>query len=202
MDRSAWSRRRRAAVVSLLGLALSPLVAGCSSAPGPAPPPTTTITSEVTEPLPQGEIWQWALGRNAWSDPALTRLASSLGRSSKTNILAHAYGFELNLDDAGTVVAVVLYNDEDSLGLSSSETSFRAYAGTLPAGLTWRDTYGSVVTQYGPGDQQTGGWGTEHTVSYVTTDGRRLEVTYAATHSAELPTSAIHTITVRLPAQN
>jgi hypothetical protein len=205
MGGTAWARNRAASVLSIVALTLCPLIAGCANGNTPRPIVTTTVepkvTTEATDTVPQEEIWQWALGRNAWNDPALTNLAASLGRSSKTNILSHGGGFQLDLDDSGTVVAVVLYNDEDSLGLPASETSFRAYAGSLPGQLTWQDSYGTVVAQAGAGQKVAGGWGAEYTFAYLAGDGHRIDVTYLAKHSAELPASPIHTITMRLPAE-
>lgn len=205
MGGTAWARNRAASVLAIVALALGPLIAGCGDGNIPVPIVTTTVeptvTTDATDTVPQEEIWQWALGRNAWNDPALMDFASSLGRSSKTNILSHAGGFELDLDESGAVVAVVLYNDEDSLGLPASETSFKAYAGSLPGELTWQDSYGTVVTRAGTGQKVAGGWGAEYTFSYPAADGKRIDVTYLAKHSTELPTSPIHTITVRLPAE-
>lgn len=194
------SRKRRAAVLAVLALGTSAFVAGCSGgSPGPGviTPVEPTVTTRVIPPTPQGGVWEWALGRNAWEDAALAELAASLGRSSKTNLIDHENGFELDLDGAGGVIAVVLYNDEAALGYSPSETSFRAYGGNLPGGLSWHDTYDTVVAAYGPGQNQTGGWGAEYTFSYPTSDGRRVDVTYVAKHSSELSASRIHTITVR-----
>lgn len=108
----------------------------------------------------------------------------------------HAEGFQLVPDWTGTVVSVVLYNDETAIGLPESSTSFRAYTGALPGGLTWSDTPESVVARYGMGTQ-TGGWGTEVVLTYPTTDGFLVELAFAATHEADLPGAPLHTVTLR-----
>jgi hypothetical protein len=200
MKRTRLARRPTASLV-VLTLGVGGLLAGCSSEHGTGPGVITSVvptsTTRTTDQEPHGEIWEWALGRNAWADPALAGLASSLGRSSKSNILVHPRGFELDLDGSGAVVAVVLYNDETALGLPASESSFLAYGGALPAGLSWRDSHDTVVARHGEGDLVVGGWGVEYTFRYETTDGVRVDVTYMAKHEDALAGSPIHTVTVR-----
>ena len=156
--------------------------------PTPEPQPT---------PEPVGEIWQWALGSNVWDDPRLARYAADLGTpDTSVDVNANAEGFQLVLDSDGTVVSVVLFNDETALGFPVSSTSFRAYPGELPAGLTWSDTADSVVATYGMGTQS-GGWGTEIAFTYAWTDGISITLGFAATHEAQLPAAPLHTITLR-----
>ncbi|GAA2100042.1 hypothetical protein GCM10009841_14390 [Microlunatus panaciterrae] len=104
-------------------------------------------------------------------------------------------GFQLTLDASGTVIAVTLYNDENAIGLPSSDASFSAYQGTLPADLTWTDTASSIGATYGAANQS-GGFGTEIIFTYTTSDNYRLELAFAARHERDLPNAPIHTIRV------
>ena len=155
-----------------------------------------TQADDTQAGAPTGEIWQWALGRNAWQDPELKRLASKLGRTTNTNISAYADGFGLTLDAQGVVIAVVLMNDEVALGMEGSDTSFSAYGGRLPAGLFWTDSYDTVIARYGAGQLVVGGNGTEYTYAYRATTGQRIDVTYLARHAAALRAAPLHSVTV------
>lgn len=226
---AARVRGRRPLLVTGLALALTGALVGCGGGSAstdstvPVPEPASTEEQPTQEsptdelgtagseadgsaeddgyaPEASAEIWQWALGRNVWDDPSLANLASSLGASSSTAILAQPYGFQLVLDSSGNVTKVVLYNDETALGLPVSDTSFSAYPGALPADLSWDDTIDTVVARYGAGEEVLGGWGTEYTHAYQTEDGLILEVAYVAKHENELPGSPLHTITLRLPS--
>lgn len=163
--------------------------------PLPTPEPTPEPTTET--PVAAGEIWQWALGRNVWSDPDLQPYTQTLGRTWDTDVNVQSQGFQLTPDAAGAVVAVTLFNDENALGYPGSETNFRAYQGTLPLGLTWAHTATDVEQQLGS-DQRTGGWGTDITYAYATTDGFRVEVGFVARHDGDLPGSPIHFVRVSL----
>lgn len=189
------ARKVLAAAVSAVLMAAA--LAGCGSdtngTNGSAGPLVPQQSQDV--PQPSGEIWQLALGRDAFEDPYLQRYTSGLGRSSKTDVYQHAEGFVLDLDAEGVVEAVVLYNDETQLGWGGSSTAFRAYQGRLPGGLTWADTPATLGAAYGD-DNQSGGWGTEITFSYHTDDGYDLVVSTTAGHESELAGARIHSITV------
>ncbi len=100
-------------------------------------PTTRKPTATTPTPVAQGEIWQWALGRNVWEDRELQRYTHQLGSSEETDVMVQSQGFSLTPDGSGVVTAVTLFNDETALGLPVSESSFSAYQGRLPMGLTW-----------------------------------------------------------------
>ncbi|MGB7981507.1 MAG: hypothetical protein WCF36_12025 [Candidatus Nanopelagicales bacterium] len=192
-------------------LALSCLLWACgddtrwaSDSGGATPPPTASqpVASDrwagapTDEPVPSGEIWQWALGRSIWDDPTLADLAATMGPSSDS-ISMQPYGFQLDVDVSGAVAAVLLFNDEVALGLPASDSSFSAYPGALPAGLSWDDTYDTIVSRHGRGALITGGWGVAYSFAYRTTDGYEIDVTYLANHEDELPGSPLHVVTLR-----
>ena len=193
-------------IVTALGTVLAiSLLSGCGS---PSPPPGPTSTPAPTRstdtpapvptterPTPSGEIWQWALGRDVWNDPALQRYAHDLGRSDDTDVNVQSEGFQLTVDSTGTVTAVTLYNNENALGLPGAETNFSAYEGTLPMGLSWNDTASDIGAEYGAANQS-GGYGTSITFAYTTNDGYRVDVAFLAGHESDLPASPIHSITV------
>lgn len=160
------------------------------------PPEPVPTTDPIPAPDDTWEIWEWSLGRDAWNDPDLAPMSSELGLPSDTTVNDYANGYQLALDESGTVVAVVLYNDEVELGWPESETTFMDYPGSLPLDLTWYDTVDTVEEQLGVGTMA-GGWGTEITYSYETTDGYVVEVSFAATHESDLLGAWLHTITVR-----
>lgn len=209
--------RRRLLVVTAMLLAFVLPATGCggsSSATSqgvtdrqsrqwsPTQEPSGQYTQEPADDDPDavasGEIWEWTLGRNVWRDPLLARLASSLGKSSKTDINVNSEGYTLQVDSSGTVVAALLYNDETALGFPASSTSFAAYRGRLPAGLSWYDTYDTVLARYGQGQLVNGGWGIEYRFAYQADDGAIIELTYLANHENELPGSPLHIVTRRL----
>ena len=203
--------RHRHAVVVLAVLALSSLLLACGDdtrmasdgGGGPTPQPTASqpVASDgwagepTDEPLPSGEIWQWALGRSIWDDQALAELASTMGPSSDS-IMMQPYGFQLDVDTSGRVAAVRLFNDEVALGLPASDSSFSAYQGALPTGLSWDDTYDTIVSRHGEGVLITGGWGVSYSFAYQTDDGYELDLTYLANHEDELPGSPLHVVTL------
>jgi hypothetical protein len=167
----------------------------------PTDEPTEAPTDEPTdaptdEPMLSGEIWEWVLGRSVWDDPALADLASTLGPTSDS-IMMQPYGYQLDVDASGTIAAVLLFNDEVALGLPVSDSSFRAYDGALPGGLTWSDTYDTIVNRFGEGTLVTGGWGVSYTFAYETTNGYEIDVTYLANHEDELPGAPLHIVTLR-----
>lgn len=156
---------------------------------------TREHTTTTPTPVAQGEIWQWALGRNVWEDPQLQRYTRQLGSSEETDVMVQSQGFSLTPDGSGVVTAVTLFNDETALGLPASESSFSAYQGLLPMGLTWGTTAIQMGAVYGASNQS-GGYGTTITFTYVS-DGYSLQVGFAALHERDLPQSPIHSIVVR-----
>jgi hypothetical protein len=110
--------------------------AGTTACGGTLEPPfpdisTTTPDISTTTPAPEpatpsGEVWQWALGRNVWTDPDLQQYTQSLGDTHDTDVNVQSEGFQLTADSSGTVVAVTLFNDETALGMPQSETSYSA----------------------------------------------------------------------------
>lgn len=158
--------------------------------------PTYVNSTEAT--VPNGEIWEWALGRNLWTDPGLVAYAKQLGTDwgdPGTDANVHSRGFQLTADSSGTVVAVTLYNDETALGYPGGDTNFSAYQGSLPMGLSWTMTASDLGVGYGA-ENQTGGYGTDIAFTYSTPDGDQLKVSFVARHEPDLPGSLIHSITV------
>lgn len=155
----------------------------------------TDGTDSVDPPASDGEIWQWALGRDAWTDRDLARYTQGLGRGDDTDVNVQSEGFKLSLDASGTVVAVTVFNDETDLGFPASETNFRAYEGRLPMNLSWDDTATDIQRRYGA-TNQSGGFGTSVVFRYTTDDGYGVEVGFAARHQTDLPGSPMHYITV------
>ncbi|WP_350275853.1 hypothetical protein [Kribbella sp. HUAS MG21] len=190
-----------AAIALITGGVAAVLTAG-GPGPQPNPPgPSTTVPTDRNTPgatVPDGEIWEWALGRNLWSDPGLAAYAKDLGTDWSdpgTDANVHSRGFQLTADSSGTVTAVTLYNDESALGYPGEDTNFSAYQGSLPMGLTWSTTATDLGAGYGA-ENQTGGYGTEIVFTYTTPSGGRLEISFAARHERDLPGAAIHSITV------
>lgn len=177
------------------------VLAACGTS-GPLNPPQPTSSSSTAPassspqpPAATGEIWQWALGKNVWSDPALQPYTRDLGRTSDTDVNVQSQGFQLTPDASGAVYSVTVYNDETALGMPYVETNFNAYRGKLPMGLTWNDTASDVSRMYGTGNQA-GGYGTSITFTYLTKDEYRVEVGFMALHDQDLPGSPIHFIRV------
>lgn len=168
---------------------------GQASATSPAPATNPAPATGTESATATGEIWQWALGRDVWSDPALQPYTHNLGRTMDTDANVQSRGFQLTPDSSGTVTSVTLYNDENDLGYPGSETNFSAYQGSLPLELSWDDTATEVSQTLGSGSRS-GGYGTDITFTYVTDDGYRVEVGFAARHDADLPDSPIHYIRV------
>ncbi|TCC20573.1 hypothetical protein [Kribbella sindirgiensis] len=189
------------AAVALLAVFVGAALTVGGDGPRPGPTPTTvgpTYSHSPDPAVPSGEIWQWALGRNLWTDPGLAAYAEDLGTDwgdPGTDANVHSRGFQLTADSSGTVTAVTLYNDESALGYPAGETSFSAYQGSLPMGLTWNTTATDLGVVYGAANQ-TGGYGTEIAFTYVTPGGEQVRLSFAARHERDLPGSPIHSITV------
>lgn len=114
-----------------------------------------------TAAAPRGEVWEWALGENATTDPDLAPYRNDL---SGSGIHEFSLGWEATVATDGTVTQVSVYNDETAIGLPPSSTSYQAYKGRLPGGLSWDDTASDVVgklgapaaTGYAPGGGEAG----------------------------------------------
>lgn len=167
-----------------------------------ATPTQTATPTETAAPTERattaGEIWQWALGKNLWTDPSLRAYSRQLGVSwgQSTDAEVQSQGFELTADSAGVVTSVTLYNDEADLGLPVSETSYQAYQGELPEGLTWSSTGSDVGAEYGT--QSMGGYGSGLPLAfdYASHDGHHLTITFNAKTAAELPSAPMLSIRV------
>lgn len=156
--------------------------------------------TDSSEAKPTGEIWQWALGRDVFTDENLKQYSQSLGTTGHTDVDVQSEGFKLTVT-SGIVTAVTLYNDETALGYPGSSSNFTAYRGQLPLNLTWQSTAGSMGVQYGASNQS-GGFGTDITFSYTTTDGYDVVVGFVARHQQDFtPETPIHYITVRKSSQ-
>jgi len=148
------------------------------------------------EPAAEGEIWEWALGRNIWTDPDLAAYGRNLGRTWDLEAHVQSQGFSLNPDSSGVIVSVTLYNDETALGLPVSSSSFSAYQGMLPGGLDWSMTADDLDLL--DGEQQGGGIaGLYYQFAMETSDGYLLTVEIATAHADELPDAPMHSIEVR-----
>lgn len=150
------------------------LLAGCGGSSPTADvttstPEVTTSTPKVTTTAPSpataGEVWQWAHGRNVWTDPSLKPYATGLGKSGDTDVNVRSKGFQLTTDSSGVVVAVTLFNDESALGYPGSSSNFSAYRGALPLGLSWTSTAAHEGWVYGAPNQG-GGYGTDITFRF------------------------------------
>ena len=161
--------------------------------------PTDEPLDEPTDDAvdePVGEIWQWALGRDLFTDPALQPYTSQLGTDAQTEVFVHEEGFELTGDEFGDVTAVTVFNDETMLGFPVSETSMSAYQGQLPAGITWADTAAGLdLATGGPGVVCIGG--IECSWSFVDDEGHDVVVSFAARDPDDFANSRIHWIEVR-----
>jgi hypothetical protein len=173
-----------AAMVAALVAALVALLSGCGSDGGGG-----------GGSAPEGEVWQWALGRNIWTDEALQQYSSNVGRELSTDIDRLEDGFKLTFDSSGVVTMVTVFNDETAIGLPGTG-NYSAYRGALPGGLSWDATAADLGAEYGT-TNQTGGNGTDIVFAYQSEDGYLFDVGFAARHARDLPGSPIHFIQVR-----
>lgn len=200
-----------AAVLTVAALLV--FLAGCGGNGGAAPPtPTVTVTAppgtsstpEVpsspaeTSP-PSGQppsagqsqaIWEQILGRNL----AEPELAPYRGLDIQSQ------GIKVEADGSDTVTAVTLFNDEAALGYGVSGTTYRAYAGVLPGGLTWSSTDSDVLGTMGPPTEAyTAGWGVRENFTYRNYDnlGYDIYIEFQAGMQREEGTSPIHFIRVQ-----
>lgn len=171
-------------IVALVGTLIG-LLGGCGSDGGGGGGGST----------PEGEIWQWALGRNIWTDDALRPYSANVGREWSTDIDRLEDGFKLSFDSAGVVTMVTLFNDETALGVPGTG-NYSAYRGELPEGLTWAATSTELGAEYGAANQR-GGYGSDIVFTYQSEGGYLFDVGFAARHASDLPGSPIHFIQVR-----
>lgn len=179
-----------AALISGVALYFAQHDSGSQSIPQPTPSYTSPGTSSEFRSH-QGEIWTWALGRNVRTDPDLKYYKVR----DDGSVVVQSEGFILGTDASGAVTAVTLYNDESALGLPYVDSNMKAYKGSLPEGLSWRDTATEVISKFGSG-KQFGGYGIPITLTYPMSGGRYLEVELLATHENDLANSPIHSISV------
>src|SRR5215207_10117100 len=109
-------------VVLAVASLTSPLaVVAASGTTATAAPP-----GEISAP-PPGEVWEWALGRNPWTDTDLKKYFHPI-EVAMCGSAGQCPGWAESLDDGwkanpggdGNVVSVELFNDEASLGTSDN----------------------------------------------------------------------------------
>ena len=162
---------------------------------GPTPPPTSATSPPTSAPVPVGEVWEWALGRNLTTDTALAAYRDRL--TSDGRVPVQSKGFSLQVDGSGDVVAVTLFNDETALGFPGLESNYSTYKGRLPDGNAWSDTATSIAARYRITDFS-GGFGIELTTTHASSVGRyHLEFGFMARYQRELVDSPLHWISVR-----
>ncbi|MCA1781208.1 MAG: hypothetical protein ABR500_03250 [Dermatophilaceae bacterium] len=143
-----------------------------SSATSSTDEPTTYVP---TGEIPEGEIWQWAVGQNVWEDP-LYALSREQLPPGATDIYAHTLGFSLTPDVQGSVAVATLFNQG---------TGMEAYPGALPGGLDWSITGGDLLDILGDGSA-VGPYPTDEFLEF-TDDGYELTISTNAMHEEELP---------------
>lgn len=189
--------RRIAVVATFVAAVAAGTLAACGSSqvqPSSPLPTQSATTAPSAQSTPDGAVWQWALGRNAWTDPALRRFTGSLGVHS-TDANDFADGVKLGIDTSGQVVSVTLFNDQSYLPDADQPNTFHAFQGPLPGNLSWRDTASDLGAVYGAANQA-GGYGSDITFTTTTDDGYRLTVAFQARHQADLPTSVMDYVMV------
>jgi hypothetical protein len=184
------TRRPRTLILLLTAaFAVLPVAAcgGTETPPAPPPAPTSTITPDGVEPpteppapVPAGEVWDYALALR-WDDPAISAYTQDYGRHAGDgdDPTGHvrSQGFALNLDSAGVVTSVTLFNDEAALGYG---IGYQAYQGRLPLDLSWSDTADDVYARLGEPLKITGGAGLDVGWWYRGTDGRTVLASFRA----------------------
>lgn len=178
--------RRWQLVLSALIILLTTAVFACSGAASAAP---------------RGEIWEWALGRNAFTDPDLAPYTQGLGRTAtcdygscgsftSTEVVELADGFKLIPGADSTIRTVELY---------TSDGQFQAYPGRLPVGLDWGMTGADVAAMYGDSFNFVPDSTHFNPVAFrgVSGDGRYLiEIDFAVFNPAQVPGAPLHKIAV------
>ncbi|TDU89089.1 hypothetical protein EV138_2644 [Kribbella voronezhensis] len=107
--------------------------------------------------------------------------------------MCNDYGFELDMDSSMTVTSIVLYANEGGGGFSQ-------YAGSLPGGLAFTDTYPVVVGKLGQPLELVGGSGATEVSARYSAPPYELSVTFTTWYkSAEyLARATVHMIAIGL----
>jgi hypothetical protein len=167
----------------------------------------------VATAAPPGDIWEWALGRDLWTDPDLGQYLHPIVQCIHGE---QCPGWAQSLDDGwkanpgadGQVVSVELFNDETVLGTpndpnisgSSSVSLKHAYKGKLPLEKTWSTTANDMGAAYGARNMIFGRneyVGIPMTFEYLTEDGRyKFWFEFYAMTAQDLPHALIHKIEV------
>ncbi len=174
------------------------------------------MPATVVAAPPDGEIWEWALGKDILTDPTLRDYVNStpLGAGrvcygdpnlcqqsppSSQDALAltdvvrvPSEGFGLVPDEQAKVVSVVLYND-------IREHKY-LYQGRLPEGWTWDTTATDLGDVFGAPNMVAGFEQQPYIPiafkSHTADNLYDLRVEFAATTAADLPGALMRTITV------
>lgn len=163
--------------------------------------PVTAATA-----APQGEIWEWALGRDAFNDPDIRQYTGALGATigGPCNYTACPYpdftvgeavvanqGFVLVPTGPEQVIGAVELHRKDSV--------FQAYSGRLPFGLQWGMSGADVDAAYDGAftfESYSGGL-MPLTFEGMSSDGRyRVELAFDAFFPANFPTAQLDKIIV------
>ena len=162
---------------------------------------------------PPSDIWEWALGRDLWTDTDLAQYLHPIVQCSGER---QCSGWAQSLDDGwkanpgmdGKVVSVELFNDETALGTpnnpdisgSTSGGLKSAYEGGLPLEKTWSTTANDMGAVYGARNMIFGRnayFEIPMTFEYFTEDGRyKFWFEYYAMTAQDLPNARIHKIEV------
>jgi hypothetical protein len=184
------------------------LAALLTSALAVAVTPATVATA-----APPGDIWEWALGRNIWTDPDLNQYfhpTVQCGSEGQCPGWAQSLddGWKANPGGDNNVVSVELFNDETALGTpnnpnianTSSGGLKHAYKGRLPLGKTWSTTAKDMDAVYGARNMIFGRNAyleIPMTFEYFTDDGRyKFWFEFYAMTAQDLPNAFIHKIEV------
>jgi hypothetical protein len=167
---------------------------------------TLSVPVTVAAAAPQGEIWEWALGREAFNDPDLAPYTRGLGATiggpcpydycppayTVTEAVVADKGFKLVPTGAEQVIGTVELYNKDNV--------FQPYPGRLPFGLTWDMTADQIGLVYnGPNMVPGSGNITPITFESLTPDGRydvQVEFNVFWFHADQLPNSRMHKIAV------
>jgi len=167
----------------------------------------------VAAAAPPGEIWEWALGRDLWTDPDLAPylhpiVQCAAGEQCPGWAQSVDDGWKANPGGDGRVVSVELYNDETVLETPndpnisgpSSRGLKRAYKGKLPLEKTWSTTANDMGAAYGTRNMIFGRneyMGIPTTFEYLSEDGRyKFRFEFYAMTAQDLPNALIHKIEV------
>lgn len=94
---------------------------------------------------------------------------------SSGDIDCASQGFRLMLGSSMTVVGITLHGDYGS-------SVWATYAGQLPLGLTWADTYETILSKLGQPERRAGGLGDCVTLEYTAGEGNVVGIELSAFH--------------------